>query len=147
MSFTGDKSIVDEISTFRIDIKSVNFCIEVYRGVYLMMASRNLWILDMNFECFFSYATPIRLKNMGRGSVFSNEPSANDMIFKIYNQPFKVNFAECVDQNCVIINKKFLHILGKIQNQPYYFKYQFLHNMGALKLIGYQPVFVSSTFK
>jgi len=41
----------------RVDIRSVEFCKEIYKGVYLMMASRNLWILDLNFNIFFSYAT------------------------------------------------------------------------------------------
>lgn len=44
------------MENIKIDIKHVDFCLEVYKGIYLMMADKNLWILDLNFMCFFSYA-------------------------------------------------------------------------------------------
>jgi hypothetical protein len=46
-----------DIEHIKIDVKYVEFCFEVYKGVYLMLASKNLWILDINFMCFFSYAS------------------------------------------------------------------------------------------
>lgn len=66
LAHTGDQAILEEISSIRIDIRQVIFCVEIYKGVFLMMASKNMWILDLNFECFFSFATPIQLKKLSR---------------------------------------------------------------------------------
>lgn len=49
LAHAGDKIILEEISSVRIDIRHVVFCLEVYKGVFIMMASRNLWVLDLNF--------------------------------------------------------------------------------------------------
>lgn len=49
ISPTGNKSLLEELSNIRVDIRSVNFCLEVYKGVFLMMAANNLWIIDINF--------------------------------------------------------------------------------------------------
>ena len=49
--------MLEEISNIRVDIRSVEFCKEVYKGVYLMLANRNMWILDLNFNVFYSFAT------------------------------------------------------------------------------------------
>jgi hypothetical protein len=49
LAHAGDQKILEEISSVRIDIRQVVFCLEVYKGVFVMMASRNLWILDLNF--------------------------------------------------------------------------------------------------
>jgi len=77
-----------------------------------MMASRNLWILDLNFNIFFSYATIERVKTFyGFASVansttasksrqyhrrnfskMSESSSLVDYAFEIFNQPFKVEF-------------------------------------------------------
>lgn len=53
---SGNPSMANEIEHIKIDLKHVDFCLEVFKGVYLMFASHNLWILDTNFGCFFSYA-------------------------------------------------------------------------------------------
>ena len=50
------------MSNIRVDIRSVDFCKEIYKGVYLMLANKNLWILDANFGIFFTYATVERVK-------------------------------------------------------------------------------------
>lgn len=55
--FVGEQELLEEMMNVRVDIRNVEFCKEIYKGVYLMMASRNLWILDLNFNIFFSYAT------------------------------------------------------------------------------------------
>jgi len=34
-----------------------------------MLANKNLWILDINFMCFFSYAPIERLKDHGKGKI------------------------------------------------------------------------------
>jgi hypothetical protein len=45
-----------------VDIKIVDFCKEIYKGVYIMLAHKNIWILDLNFNIFYSYATINRIK-------------------------------------------------------------------------------------
>lgn len=64
LAHTGDQKTLEEISSIRLDIRHVIFCVEVYKGVFLMMASKNMWILDLNFECYFSYATPSQIKKL-----------------------------------------------------------------------------------
>lgn len=54
--------MLEEISNIRVDIRAVEFCKEVYKGVYLMLANRNMWILDLNFSVFYSFATIERIK-------------------------------------------------------------------------------------
>ena len=50
-----------------------------------MLANHNLWILDTNFMCFFSYATVEQLKRFfkNKGNAFDDE-----FAFKIIDQPF-----------------------------------------------------------
>jgi hypothetical protein len=108
-----------------------------------MMASKNMWILDLNFECFFSFATPSQIKKL---AAFSNnngisqnnnmqlDPRKNDQIFTILNQSFKVDLNHLNDGNNVAIKDNFLHIIGIIEGHPYYLKYRFIHRIGALRL-------------
>lgn len=77
------------------------------------MASRNLWILDLNFKIFFSYATIERVKSFYGFASVANSTSASksryhhhrrnfsrmsessgsaDYAFEVFNQPFKVEF-------------------------------------------------------
>lgn len=35
-----------------------------------MMASKNIWVFDLNFLCYFSFATPSQLKTL---TSFQNE--------------------------------------------------------------------------
>ncbi len=78
-----------------------------------MMASRNMWVLDVNFSIFFSFATVERVKSFygfaavgnstnaakshyprQRKNFSKNNESTNstDYAFQIFNQPFKVEF-------------------------------------------------------
>jgi hypothetical protein len=58
-----------------------------------MMAHRNLWILDLNFKVFFSYATIHRLKAFyGFAKNNQNAEIDGEFAFEIFNQPFKVDF-------------------------------------------------------
>ncbi len=76
-----------------------------------MLASRNMWILDINFNIFFSFATIERVKSFyGFAAVgtsttvpkthnhkrnyskMSGSSSSTDYAFEIFNQPFKVEF-------------------------------------------------------
>lgn len=102
-----------------------------------MMASKNMWILDLNFSCFFSYATPIQLKKLATFRQNNNlhpENKKNDQLFTILNQPFKVDLSSQNDGNNAAVKNNFLHILGYIEGHPYYLKYKFMHRIGALKL-------------
>jgi hypothetical protein len=56
---SGNPSLATEIEHIKIDLKHIEFCLEIYKGVYLLLASHNFWIIDLNFNCFFSY-TPIQ---------------------------------------------------------------------------------------
>ena len=61
---------------------------EVFKGVYIMLASHNLWILDTNFMCFFSFATVGQLKHYFKTKTIQDEQFAFDII----NQPFPVKW-------------------------------------------------------
>ena len=54
--------MLEEISNIRVDLRVVDMCKEIYKGVYLMLANRNIWILDLNFCVFYSLATIERIK-------------------------------------------------------------------------------------
>lgn len=56
------ESEAEELANIRVDLKHIDFCKEIFKGVYFMMAHRNFWVLDLNFKVFFSYATIHRLK-------------------------------------------------------------------------------------
>ncbi len=60
--FVGDQQLLEEISNIRVDVRAVEMCKEIYKGVYLMLANRNIWILDLNFSVFYSLATIERIK-------------------------------------------------------------------------------------
>ena len=113
-----------------------------------MMAAKNIWILDLNFQCFFSFATCSQIKKLAGLAHSQPESKTNtSTLFTILNQPFKVDFDMYEDgRNAVVIDNN-LHILGRILGQPYYFRYSFIHRIGALKLEGYQPLYVSAGFK
>ena len=55
------------MENIKVDIKHVDFCVEVFKGIFFMMADKNLWVLDLNFMCFFSYAPLQRVYNYYKG--------------------------------------------------------------------------------
>ena len=114
-----------------------------------MMASKNIWILDLNFECFFSFATCSQIKKLA--GIAQNQPESKNAntstLFTLLNQPFKVDLEIYEDGRNAVVIDNYLHILGKVMGQPYYLRYNFIHRIGALKLDGYQPLFVSGSFK
>lgn len=114
-----------------------------------MMASKNLWVIDLNFLCYFSFATPSQLKKLTSFQSERKQESEqhNDQLYCILNQPFRVNFNIESDGNNAAIKDNYLHILGLIEGQPYYLKYSFLHRIGAIKLEGYHPLYVQSTLR
>jgi hypothetical protein len=116
----------------------VVFCIEVYKGVFLMMAAHNLWILDQSFQCFFSFATPAQIKKLNRTSKQALKNTA--LLFSVLNQPFRVDLSSLNDGNNVLLKNNTLHILGFIEGHPYYLRYAIVHRIGALKLEGYHPL-------
>lgn len=40
-----------------------------------------------------------------------------------------------------------MHIIGLVEEQPYYLRYSFVHRIGAIKLEGYHPLFVSTSYE
>lgn len=112
-----------------------------------MMAAKNMWILDLNFECFFSFATVSQIKKLTAISKGYSDIKSSDQVFTILDQPFKVDFSVYNDGNNVAIRDNNLHILGNVEGLPYYLKYSFVHRIGAIKLEGYHPLFVESPFQ
>ena len=55
-----------------------------------MLASNNLWILDTNFGCFFSYAPIEKVKQYFKNK--NNSAHENDYVFDIIDQPFPVKW-------------------------------------------------------
>jgi hypothetical protein len=49
--------LLEDISNIRVDVRTVELCKEIYKGVYVMLANRNFWVLDLNFCVFYSLAT------------------------------------------------------------------------------------------
>lgn len=76
---SGNPSLASEIEHLKVDIKHVEFCMEVYRGVYLMLANHNFWIVDANFSCFFSYTPIQRLKEYYKNK--NNQQEESDFSF------------------------------------------------------------------
>jgi hypothetical protein len=47
----------DEFCDLHFKIQRVEFCVEVQHGVFLLHASKNLFVLDFNYKCFYSFAS------------------------------------------------------------------------------------------
>ena len=75
-----------------------------------MMAAQNIWILDINFGCFFSFGSYSKLKEIFGFSKTTTKKI--DYAFDILNQPFKVDFLPHQDCGNVTITSKKIHILG-----------------------------------
>lgn len=58
------------------------------------------------------------------------------------DQNFRVDFNVNNGGNNAVVSDNFLHIIGLVEGLPYYLKYSFVHRIGALRLEGYQPLFV-----
>ena len=74
-----------------------------------MMAAQNIWILDINFGCFFSFGSYSRLKEIYG---FSKTTKKIDYAFDILNQPFKVDFLPYQGCGNVSVTDKKMQILG-----------------------------------
>lgn len=64
---SGNAEMGALMENVKIDIKHIEFCSEVYKGVFLMLADKNFWILDLNFMCFFSYSSLQRIHSLFKG--------------------------------------------------------------------------------
>lgn len=38
-------------------LESIEFCVEAQHGVFLLQASKNIYVLDFNYKCFYSFST------------------------------------------------------------------------------------------
>jgi hypothetical protein len=59
----GSPEIYEEFSKLAFKIIQVEWAIEIQHGVFLIMASKNIFILDFNFKCFYSFASLHQLQN------------------------------------------------------------------------------------
>lgn len=50
-----------------------------------MLANRNMWVLDVNFKVFFSYATVERVKSFYGFATVTNRVSANKGMFQSHH--------------------------------------------------------------
>lgn len=64
---SGSNEMALLMDSIKIDIRHVEFCIEVYKGVFLMLSDKNFWVLDFNFMCFFSYTPLQRIHSLYKG--------------------------------------------------------------------------------
>jgi hypothetical protein len=115
--------------------------VEVYKGVFLMLASHNLWIIDANFMCFFSYTPIDRVKHY-----FKNKTTqeGTDYAFDVMNQPFPVKWLTNQNSLNVAVEGESLYVLGTVLEKLYFLEYQFILESGMLKLKTYQPLFTQT---
>ena len=53
----GTDYYLNQMTQLQVNLEQCDFCLEVYHNVFLMFANKNLFILDINFHSFYSYAT------------------------------------------------------------------------------------------
>ena len=139
---SGNPEMATEIEHIKIDLKQVDFCLEIYKGVYIMLAHHNLWVLDINFMCFFSFAPIQRLKNYFKNKTYQLEEP--EFIFEIIDQPFHANWLTHHDNLNAAAEGDQLHILANVQGKLFYLNYQFILEAGMLRLKHYQPLFTEA---
>lgn len=101
-----------------------------------MMASRNLWILDINYMCFFSFAPLERLSHFYKGKAESKE-----YVFNIFSQPFKLNWLHHQFGHNIHIKEDIMHVLANVSGKIFYLQYRLIFEAGSLKLLSYRPLY------
>jgi len=79
-----------------------------------MLANKNLWILDINFKCFFSYAPIDRVREHSKGRT---NDSRHDFMFDIINQPFKATWLPRHAGINVSIKNNIMHVVGQVMGK------------------------------
>jgi hypothetical protein len=104
----------------------------MFFNVYLMMANNNLYVLDVNYKCFFSYANLSQVLHYHENRLIN--PNAYKYMFEFVNQNFEVVFSKGQNSNsCAVRNGK-LHILGIRGEEVLALVYSFEPAIGALRL-------------
>lgn len=104
-----------------------------------MLANYNLWILDVNLLCFFTFAPIEKIKTFCR----SKQAAPRKHMFDILSQPFEATFLSNHDGINAMVSYGKLHILGLVNQRIYYLEYGLLFESGMLRLLKYQPLFTS----
>lgn len=136
---SGNPQLSGEIESIKIDIKHVEICLEVYKGIFIMLANKNFWILDLNFMVFFSYAPIQRIKDHTKGKL--NGLQQNDFIFQITNQSFQVSWLHNQYGINTQIKQDIFNVIGSIHGKLFYLKYRLIFEAGLLNLISCKPLF------
>ncbi len=55
-----------------------------------MLASQILWILDINYKCYYCYCSPWQIENYKTNT--EKEPLKYEFAFEIRNQPYRIQY-------------------------------------------------------
>jgi len=67
-SFSYTLKVFEEFCELSMNLDQVEFCVEVQHGVFLLQASKNIYILDFNYKCYYSFSTLKQLVNYQRNN-------------------------------------------------------------------------------
>lgn len=119
----------------QLHLDEVLFCLEVFLGVFLVMSSDNLYVLDLNYKCFFSYASSAQIANHQENK--QRDPLRHRYMFDLLDQHFEAKFVRGQASCCVLRGGK-LHILGVRGEEIVVLVYSFEPLLGALRLEEYR---------
>ena len=119
-------------------LEDVVFCLEVFFNVFLVMSGDNMYVLDINYKCFFSYASLGQLMNYQENR--QANPSGYRYMFEMLDQQFEVRFPVGQQSNNCVLKGGKLHILGVRGEEVLMLVYSFEPLLGALRLESYRSL-------
>jgi hypothetical protein len=128
----GSEEYVGQMNQIQMHLEDVLFCLEVFFNVFLMMAGDNIYVLDLNYKCFFSYASLNQVINYQENRQL--HPNGYRYMFEILNQEFEVRFPSGQNSNSCVLKAGKLHILGVRGEEVLALVYSFEPLLGAIRL-------------
>ncbi|EGR29407.1 kelch motif family protein, putative [Ichthyophthirius multifiliis] len=127
------EEIYESFINLTMQIQQVNYCTEIQHGVFLMHASKNIYTLDFNYKCFYSFSSLKQLQNYKLNN--TNHPRQYQYTYKILNQPFEIKFYNQYNFGSnVTFQQGLLHILGRKEIETVLCSYELFPQQGTMVL-------------
>ncbi|KAL4435095.1 hypothetical protein ABPG74_003588 [Tetrahymena malaccensis] len=127
------EDIFNQFCDLNMNLSQFEFCVEVQHGVFLLSASKNIYILDFNYKCFYSFSTLKQLLNFEKNH--EKYPHRHQYAYEILNQPFEVKFNNALNLGKnVVFQEGMLHMLGRKEVETVICSYELLPTQGVMIL-------------
>jgi len=134
----GNEEYIARMGQVMMHVEDDIFCLEVFSGVFLIMSGDNMYVLDLNYKCFFSYADVSQVQNYEENRL--TNPIGYRYMFEVLDQPFAVRFPVGQQSNNCAIKGGKLNILGVRGEEVLVLVYSFEPLLGALRLEEYRSI-------